>query len=180
MPNRVPLSQLEKEATEPKRQEQKPPGMLEEKGEKLTPGPPLGPTPQEKPREVGAPRVILKVTSAWPWELSPDTLIIDEVKVTVTHHIFLSSGSTRQIKLADVANISMISGPIFASISMYEKGFGSDVSMVKRLWRNDAVRARRILQGISVLTSEKVDFSQMTVDEIISRAEKAGEVVEVV
>lgn len=136
--------------------------------------------PEEKPKEAGAPRVLFRARSAWPLQLAPDELVIDENKITILHHIFLSSGTTRQIKLTDLANISLVSGPIFASITVHEKGFANDPSIVKRLWKEEAVRGRRLLEGISVMVSRGAKLEEMSVDEIVRQAEKAGAVVEVV
>ncbi|MBI3887728.1 hypothetical protein HY310_01525 [Candidatus Microgenomates bacterium] len=137
---------------------------------------------EEKPGEVAVsvPRVIAKFKSAKIWMSSPHELIIDEHKVTIIRHAFLSPSLTRHIKLTDVANISMVAGPMFGSLSMYEKGFSTDPISVNRFWREDAVRARRLLEGLSVLASQNVKFSELTVDEIILKAEKAGSVIEVV
>ena len=126
------------------------------------------------------PRIIFRAVSA-KIPFSPiDELIIDEVKATVRNKGFMTPSNTRTVKLSDVSSISLVSGPLFASLGFSEKGFSQEVIAVKRMWRDQGIRARRILEGMTILASQNTDFSKLTVDEIVTRAQKAGAVVEVV
>jgi hypothetical protein len=137
--------------------------------------------PEVRPGNVvQAPRIVFRAQSA-KIPFSPvDEIIIDEVKVTVRQKVFMTPTQTRAVRVGDVANVSLTTGPLFGSLAFSERGFTQDVVTVKRLWRDDAIHARRVLGGLAVLAAKGTDLSKLSIEQIIDQAEKSGAVVEVI
>lgn len=120
-------------------------------------------------------RRLLRIVAVFPFQFFPDELIVDEFKVTiVTRTFFFDTGRMRSVLFRDITGISLDMGLFFAALGFGERGFAQDKAYTNYLWKDQAVLARRLIEGMVILSDEKVDTTKLTLEELLERAEKLG------
>lgn len=126
-------------------------------------------------------RVLLRIKSVFPFELFPDTIVIDESKVNIIHRIFFWTAAIQSIPIAHIQDIEVDTSVLFATLKILPSGF-SVVSMtenwlkVNYLWRNDALRARRIISGLLIASREGVDLIKVDSINFVKKIEQLGKI----
>lgn len=118
---------------------------------------------------------MVEATTVFPFTLFPDTVIIDRTKITVVNRVFFFVANMVSIKLEDILNVTSSVGPFFGSIDIHTRYFdpGKPYS-VNFLWRKDARRIDRILQGYSIAKEEKVDMTKLETKELAELLDNLG------
>ncbi len=127
-------------------------------------------------------RELYRINSIFPLDFFPDELVIDEIKVSVIYRHFLSH-QINNILIKDITDITLNSTLFFGSLIMtggeYE-GFSSTSEdqkgplTISKLWLQEAQIAKRIILGLTILSDQKVDTTQMTVEDILKKTTELG------
>ncbi len=132
-------------------------------------------------KEAGEPKVpasarrLFRISSVFPLQLFPDEIVVDEFKVTIiTRVFFFDSGLTRSILYRDLSDVAVEKSLWFAALKFGERGFPTDQLVVNYLWRDQAERARRLIEGMIVLDKEKTETAKLSVEDLFEEAEKLG------
>jgi hypothetical protein len=117
-------------------------------------------------------RILLSIRShRFPIDLFPDTLNIEEGRITViTRHFFTSEIHSVDIK--DISNVFINMVPFFAQLEIVSRTFEDNEITISALWKRDAILARRILEGLRVFESKKIDTSNFTKEELVDKLEE--------
>lgn len=119
-------------------------------------------------------RVLMVTQSVFPFDFFPDKLIIDENKLSIYNRDFFFNDDVRCFCYKDIQFVEIFSSLIFASLCIKVFGFPNDEIKIRYLKRNEAFRARRLIQGLIEGTKANVDFSDMNTSELIYQAEILG------
>lgn len=119
-------------------------------------------------------RLLLKITSVFPLDLFPNELLIDENKISVFTKKFFFTEDIRCITYKDIQSIEIFAGPFFASLYIRVFGIPNDRIEIKNVFRPQALRARRLIQGLMEASKADIDLSLFEKQEVISRAELLG------
>ncbi len=122
--------------------------------------------------------VLLQIKTVFPFDLFPDTIIIDENKVSIVHKTFFASESITSILLKELTDVSVETNIFFAKLNftyshhpmrpMYES--------VSFLRKAEALESKRILEGLLVLRiGEHVDLQRAHPAERVSEIERLGQ-----
>jgi len=125
----------------------------------------------EQSREVlaGARTVIL------PYNLFPDTITVDRMRVTITQRTFFWSADVVSLRIEDILNISAGLGPIFGSLRISTRVMNSiDHFEISGFWRRDAIRLKRIIEGFIIAINEGVDVSSLSSDRLVRKLNELG------
>lgn len=121
--------------------------------------------------------VLLRVTTVFPLTLFPDTITIDRTKLTITHRDFFKVGEALSINIEDILNVTAGVGPFFGTIKISTRFFDPDKPyVVYKLWRKDALRIKRILQGYIIALQKGVDCTSLPTRELARLLDELGEV----
>lgn len=122
-------------------------------------------------------RTLLKIQTIFPFTFFPQVLIIDENKITFIAQTFFLSKNTRNILLANVAEVKVNTSPFFASLTIIDMSFDRKQEIrIPYLWQKDALRARHIIQGIIIARKEGIDLSKFNQKELRQRIEELGSI----
>lgn len=111
-----------------------------------------------------------------PNNLFPDTVVVDRTKVTIIRRQFFWTSDTLSIRIEDILNVSMSTGPFFASLVISSRVMNStDHYEIDYFWRRDAKRIKLILQGYVIALHNKADISELSRDELIATLERLGD-----
>ena len=118
-------------------------------------------------------RELVEVRShRFPIDMFPDTIKVDEEKVTVITRPFLLSSEVYGVDLKDVTNVFINTSPFFAQLVVVSKTFEENIIQISSLWIKDAVYVRRIIEGMRVMIHNQVDTSVYSKTELLSKLEE--------
>lgn len=124
---------------------------------------------------------LLRIKGVFPFDLFPDTLIIDTTKVTIVKSQMFATENIITIPLKDLADAHVQTALFLASLTIAYMPQASSPGMLKPeedqiscLKRADAIRAKNIMKGVMIAQSEKIDISKLSPEEVFSLVEKFG------
>lgn len=123
--------------------------------------------------------ILYRAKTANPLDPFPDEIIIDSHKISVIHNIFFASARVHSILITDVSDVFIDTGIFFAKLSIVDRWFAENTVRVEYLSKDDAMKIRRIVQGLVVAKKHGVDVpklkDEISEDEIIEKVEKLGQ-----
>lgn len=118
-------------------------------------------------------RILISISShRFPIDLFPDTVNVEEGRVTVITREFFFSSQIHSVDIKDISNIFINFGPFFAQLVLVSKTFAENEIRVRALWKNEAVMLRRIVEGLRVFESKQIDTSVYSKAELITKLEE--------
>lgn len=123
----------------------------------------------------GSKEVLGSATTVFPFTFFPDTVTVDRTKVTVTHRSFLRVAEIVSIRIEDILNVAASVGPLFGSLHITARIFSPDKPYeINFLWREDALRLKRIMQGYVIAMQKKIDVSPLDTKELTDMLDELG------
>ncbi len=118
-------------------------------------------------------RILVTIsTHRFPFDLFPDTINVEEERVTVITRKFFSSSQVHSVDIKDISNIFINTAPFFAQLVIVSKTFTENEIRIKNLKKEEAVLARRIIEGLRIFESKQIDTSNYTKEELITKLEE--------
>jgi len=119
--------------------------------------------------------VLMTANTVFPMTLFPDTVTVDRTKVTITRRDFFWSSDVLSIRIEDVLNVEVSVGPLFGSLTVASRVMSTtDHFQIKHLWRSDAMRLKRIIQGYVIAQHNNIDTSHLDKKELIETLMELG------
>jgi len=121
-------------------------------------------------------KTIYEISSAFPFQLFPDKLIIDSNKITIVHkrlffkHIF-------PIILRDLNTVKMSRGLVFAALSFEIRSYARNPAPITHLWPEQAAKAESIIIGLLSVKHEQVEdvrYAKLPRKKIREKVEEIG------
>jgi hypothetical protein len=122
-------------------------------------------------------KVLFECESVFPFQLVPDQLTIDLHKVNIITKTFPFIKNIHSIYIDDISEVEVTSNIIFGSITIKDRFFAHQSNTVSHLKISDAMRSRRIIQGLIVAVREKIDLSKVHETELIAKLDDLGKAV---
>jgi len=108
-------------------------------------------------------------THRFPFDFFPDTLNVEEGRLTIINRSFFFSSQIHSVDIKDISNIFVNTAPFFAQLVIISKTFTKNEIRVKYLWKDEAVMVRRIIEGLRTFQSKQIDTSTYSVRELIAK-----------
>lgn len=116
-------------------------------------------------------RCIFSISSVFPLDLFPDTINVEEGRVTFIFRQFLSSQS-HSVDIKDISNIFIESSLFFATLQVVSRTFVQNDIKIGKLNKKKAIKARMIIEGLRTLVGRNLDTSSYQINELISTIEE--------
>ena len=117
-------------------------------------------------------RILVSICShKFPIDLFPDTLNVEEGRITIITRKFLFS-EVHSVDVKDISNIFIIMTPFFAQLDIVSKTFENNEIWLYFLRKKEAVYVRRIIEGLRVLVNKGINTSNYTKEELLTKLEK--------
>ncbi len=121
--------------------------------------------------------VLARATTVFPLTLFPDTVTVDRSKITITHRDFFKVGEVVSLQIEDILNVIANVGPFFGSLKISTRFFDPEKPVtVDHLWRDDALRIKRIVQGYLVARQKEIDCNALSTKELAKTLDELGKV----
>ncbi|MFA4827335.1 MAG: hypothetical protein WC596_03765 [Candidatus Shapirobacteria bacterium] len=115
-------------------------------------------------------RILVSIsTHKFPFDFFPDTLDVEEGRVTIITRNFFFSSQIHSVDIKDISNIFINMAPFFAQLVVVSKTFTANEIRIKALRKKEAIFARRIVEGLRVFESKQIDTSVYTKEELITK-----------
>lgn len=124
-------------------------------------------------------RILFKVSTFFPFDLFRDDVIVDENKLTVITREFFLSERVHSMRIETIAEIFVDVGPIFATIEIVEKDVPNSKIRVRYILKKDAMKLRKIVQGLILAKEKKIDLSVLDNKELLEKIEEIGRAKEI-
>jgi hypothetical protein len=135
--------------------------------------------PEQKLRKAikASDEVLASVKTVFPFSLFPDTITVDRTKITVAKKFFFLMGEVTSLRLEDILNVTATTGPFLGSLAITNRVQGNmgDTLTIEKLWRDDAIRLKRILQGSVIAVQKKIDCSALSSQELADTLDRLGQ-----
>lgn len=110
-----------------------------------------------------------------PFNMFPDTVVVDRSKITITKRTFFWSSSVISIRIEDVLNVGISTGPLFGSITISSRVMNStDHFQVNYFWRGDAVKLKHMIQGYMIALHNNIDTKDLSREQLIETLLEIG------
>lgn len=116
-------------------------------------------------------RRIISVSSTFPWNLFPNTIDVEESRVTFNFHQFMSFQS-HSVDIKDISNVFIESGFFFATLQVVSRTFIQNEIKIDFLSKKKAMQVRKIIEGLRIFIQNDIDTSNYRIDELISKLEE--------
>jgi len=116
-------------------------------------------------------RCIISISSHFPWTLFPNTIEVEESRVTIIFRQFLASQS-HSIDIKDIANVLIESSPFFATLQIVSRTYVENEITIGHLEVNKARRVQMIIEGLRTFAEHNIDTSNYEIKELIAKIEE--------
>lgn len=115
-------------------------------------------------------RILMTINSlGFPFDWFPDTINIEEGRITIIKRHFFFSSRVHSVDIKDISNIFINMAPFFAQIVIISKTFEENEIKIKYLRKNEAILARRIIEGLRIFVNRQIDTSTYSKEELVSK-----------
>lgn len=118
--------------------------------------------------------ILIKAESTFPFVLFPDTISVSRMKVTITRRSFFRVADVISLQIDDVLNVEIDTGPLFGSLSIFTRVYGTDPLRITFLNRKSAIDVKRILEGYVIARQRDIDTSEIEKGELITLLTQLG------
>lgn len=114
-------------------------------------------------------RILASVSSVFPFDFFPNTVNVEEGRITVIVRNFFYSSEVHSVDIKDISNVFINMAPFFAQLVIVSKTFSRNQIKIKFLKKNEAIFARRMIEGLRVFESKQIDTSIYSQQELVEK-----------
>lgn len=121
-------------------------------------------------------RILYKLKTVFPFDLFPNTMTIDPGKITVSFREFFSSGEIRSVPVSSIIHVYAETSIFFGTITIVDQALGQASAKMKISYfkKDEALKARRIIQGLIVAQRQGIDIGRIEDEEMVNKLEDLG------
>jgi hypothetical protein len=116
-------------------------------------------------------RCIISISSLFPWTFFPNTIQVEESRVTFIFRQFLSS-QTHSVDIKDISNVFIQSSIFFATLQVVSRTFVQNDITISFLDAKKAQQVQMIIEGLRTFAGNNIDTSNYEVMELIAKIEE--------
>lgn len=113
-------------------------------------------------------RRIIRISSSFPWSFFPDTVDIEESRVTFKFSQFLSSQS-HSVDIKDISNVFIESSMFFATLQVVSRTYVQNDIKIGHLNKKKAILVQRIIEGLRTFSEHNINTSNYEIAELIAK-----------
>jgi hypothetical protein len=111
---------------------------------------------------------ICELSTVFPFNLFPNTVIIDMTKVTFIYNPFYATEYVKSVGISDILDVEVQTGLLWATLTVVDRRFPDQPFAIEHLDNQGALKARRIIEGLILAAREGVDLTQVD-DEVLQK-----------
>lgn len=116
-------------------------------------------------------RRIIRISSLFPWDFFPNSIEVEESRITFTFRQFLSFQS-HSVDIQDISNVFIQKSLFFATLQVVSRTFVENDITIEHLNITDAQKVQTVIEGLRTFLEHDIDTSNYEVDELIAKIEE--------
>ncbi len=113
-------------------------------------------------------RSIISISSLFPWDFFPNTIDVEESRVTFKFRQFLSSQS-HSVDIKDISNVLIEFSLFFATLQIVSRTFVQNDIKIGHLPKAKAKKVQSIIEGLRTFAEHNITTSNYKIDELIAK-----------
>ena len=113
-------------------------------------------------------RSIINISSVFPWNLFPNTIDVEESRITFIFRQLFSSQS-HSVDIKDISNVFIESGFIFATLRIVTRTFIQNDIKIEFLKKKEAYQTRDIIEGLRTFTQNDINSSNYEIGDLVNK-----------
>lgn len=121
--------------------------------------------------------ILFRFHTVFPFDLFPDEVTIDENKVNIVKKRFYFSYSVHSVLISDITDISLETGPFFASLTIIDSSnyrFPIEIK-ISNITKENAYTARKIIQGMIATKRNNISLASLPINKVRNDVSILGE-----
>jgi hypothetical protein len=119
-------------------------------------------------------KILFRTKTIFPFDMFPDEITINPVKVSVVSKDFFRSIRIHCIYIKNILDVFLDSGPLFATLRIVDQSFTENTVSIQHLKKSDALQARKIIQGLIVAHQQEIDVASIHDESLVKKLEILG------
>lgn len=116
-------------------------------------------------------RLIIAISSVFPWSLFPNTIEVEESRVTFKFNQLFSTQS-HSVDIKDISNVFIESSLFFSTLQVVSRTYIQNDIKIGSLSKNKAKKVQRIIEGLRTFAEHNINTSNYQTNELISKIEE--------
>jgi hypothetical protein len=118
-------------------------------------------------------RILASITTlGFPFKFFPDTINIEEGRITIIIRNFFFSSQVHSVDIKDISNVFINMAPFFAELVIVSNTYERNIVKKNYFRKSEAIYARRLIEGLRILKNNNIDTSTYTKRELIKKLEE--------
>lgn len=114
-------------------------------------------------------RILLSISShAFPFDFFSDIINIEDSRITIINRHFLSS-EVHSVDIKNISNIFINQTVFFSQLVVISKTFEENEIKIRNLRTDEAILARRIIEGLRIFENKHIDTSGYSKRELLAK-----------
>lgn len=116
-------------------------------------------------------RRIISISSLFPWDFTPNTIDVEESRVTFTFRQFFAS-QTHSVNIKDISNVFIQSSPFFATLQIVSRTFIQNDITIGHLHPKQAQKVKVVIEGLRTFAEHSIDTSNYEIGELVAKIQE--------
>ncbi len=121
---------------------------------------------------------LLKIETVWPFVFFTNDIIIDPHKVTIVFRDFFWAEQIHSVMVRDILDVVVETSLFFATLRIVDQGYIENSININYLKKDEALEARKVIQGLVVAHRQGIDFSKLETKNLKEQVTELGKVTE--
>jgi hypothetical protein len=113
-------------------------------------------------------RSIIRISSVFPWDFFPNTIDVEESRVTFMFRQLFSSQS-HSVDIKDISNVFIESGFFFATLQVVSRTYVQNDIKIEYLKKKDASRTKDIIEGLRTFVHNDINTSNYEIGDLVKK-----------
>lgn len=113
-------------------------------------------------------RRIISISSQFPWDFFPNTIEVEESRVTFKFSQLFSFQS-HSVSMKDISNVFIESSMFFASLQVVSRTYIQNDIKIGNLDKTKAKKVQSIIEGLRTFAEHNINTSDYEIDELIAK-----------
>ncbi|HSX10017.1 MAG TPA: hypothetical protein VLF93_07710 [Candidatus Saccharimonadales bacterium] len=113
-------------------------------------------------------RSIISISSVFPWNFFPNTVDVEESRVTFIFRQLFASQS-HSVDINDISNVFIESGFFFATLQVVSRTYIQNDIKIEFLKKKDAYRTKDIIEGLRTFIQNDINTSNYETAELVEK-----------
>lgn len=110
--------------------------------------------------------ILFKANTVFPFTLFPDTVTLDREKLNFAIRYFFRVAQETSVPIRDILSVEVDVGLFFGSVHTASRYYITSPKVINYLWRSDAIKLQRLLQGYIIAHEREIDCSSIKKDSL--------------